>query len=94
MTTQPASRPFLALLFIMGATISFTMMAVAGRELSAGLDTFEIMMWRSLIGFCIILVIIRVRGLQEKVSGKRWHLHLLQSHAFHRPESSGSLPSR
>mgnify|MGYP006276164737 CR=1 FL=1 len=44
-------RPGLAGLWMIGAIVSFAAMAVAGRELSAELDTFEIMAFRSAIGF-------------------------------------------
>lgn len=47
-------RPLRAALWMMGAVISFTFMAVAGRELSKELDTFEIMMWRSGLGMPIV----------------------------------------
>lgn len=39
---------------MVGAIVSFTAMAVAGRELSAALDTFEIMFYRSAIGFFMV----------------------------------------
>ncbi|MEM9844901.1 MAG: DMT family transporter [Pseudomonadota bacterium] len=42
-------------LFMLGAVGSFSLMAVAGREVSFELDTFEIMMYRSIIGFCVVL---------------------------------------
>ena len=39
---------------MMGAVVSFSAMAVAGREMSFQLDTFEIMMYRSIIGVIIV----------------------------------------
>jgi drug/metabolite transporter (DMT)-like permease len=36
------------------AVLSFAAMTLAGRELSAALDTFEIMAWRSAIGFPLV----------------------------------------
>ncbi len=44
-----------ATVFMMAAMLSFTFMAIAGRELSNRLDTFEIMMYRSLIGIPIVI---------------------------------------
>ena len=38
--------------WMVGAMISFTLMAVAGRSLASELDTFEIMMYRSFIEYC------------------------------------------
>ena len=38
-----------------GAMASFTLMAISGRELYSALDTFEIMLYRSLAGVIIVL---------------------------------------
>ncbi|MEO0831176.1 MAG: EamA family transporter, partial [Pseudomonadota bacterium] len=38
---------------MVGAIVAFTTMAVAGRELATEHDTFEIMLFRSLIGIVI-----------------------------------------
>ena len=51
-----ADRPGLAAAWIVGAILSFAAMAVAGRELSAELDTFEIMAYRSTLGFPVVAV--------------------------------------
>ena len=45
---------------MMGAVVSFTAMAVAGRELQAGMNTFELMLYRSAIGFAIVVLLARV----------------------------------
>ena len=50
--STPQSQPIKAAVFMIGAMVSFTAMAVAGRELASALDTFEIMMYRSFIGVC------------------------------------------
>ena len=49
------SRPILAAVWMLGAAASFSAMAVAGREIWAELNTFELMLYRSLIGFVIVL---------------------------------------
>ena len=49
------ARPLAAAAWMMGAVVSFTAMAVAGRELAPRLDTFEIMLYRSLIGIVVVL---------------------------------------
>jgi drug/metabolite transporter (DMT)-like permease len=54
----PAGRPGVAALWMIGAIVSFAAMAVAGRELSAELDTFEIMAYRSAIGFPIVAIML------------------------------------
>ena len=43
--------------WMLGAVISFSLMAIAGRELGGELDSFEIMLWRSLAGIFIVLVV-------------------------------------
>jgi drug/metabolite transporter (DMT)-like permease len=48
-------RPLAAALWMLGAVVAFTAMAVGGRMVSGQHDTFEIMLWRSLIGFIIVL---------------------------------------
>ena len=40
---------------MLGTILSFSVMAVAGRELAGALDTFEIMLYRSAIGMVIVL---------------------------------------
>ena len=54
---QQNSQPFKAAFVMLGAMFSFTLMAIAGRELAGNLDTFEIMMYRSFIGVLIVLFI-------------------------------------
>ena len=44
-----------AALYMIGAIASFSAMAVAGRELGKTIPTFEIMMYRSIIGLLIIV---------------------------------------
>ena len=45
---------FKAALWMSGAIASFSAMAVAGREVSFALDTFEIMLFRSIVGVLIV----------------------------------------
>lgn len=52
------SQPLKAALWMCGAIASFTLMAVAGRAIQAELNTFELMFWRSLIGFVIVAAVI------------------------------------
>ena len=42
--------------WMMGALASFAAMAIAGREISRELDTFQLMFFRSMIGFSICSV--------------------------------------
>ena len=49
------SNPIKAGFWMLGAMVSFTLMAISGRSLSEKLDTFEIMTFRSFIGIAIVL---------------------------------------
>lgn len=51
-----------AALWMLGAVISFAAMAIAGRELSADLNTFEIMAYRSAVGFPIVAALALATG--------------------------------
>jgi drug/metabolite transporter (DMT)-like permease len=46
------------LLWMTGTIFSFVLMAIAGRELSGQINTFEIMFFRSLLGLIVISIII------------------------------------
>ncbi|WP_068304637.1 DMT family transporter [Pararhodobacter sp. CCB-MM2] len=61
MSTQQY-QPLKAALWMCGAIVSFVMMAVAGRAVQQELNTFELMFWRSLLGFFIVAAIIRIRS--------------------------------
>ena len=50
-----------AVTWMSGAIVSFIAMAVAGRAVSLGFDTFEIMLYRSLTGVTIIAVVLSLR---------------------------------
>jgi drug/metabolite transporter (DMT)-like permease len=66
-------------LWMLGAVISFTAMALAGREMASELDTFEIMMYRSVIG---VLVVLAVGGISKSlgtISRQRFGLHLIRN---------------
>jgi drug/metabolite transporter (DMT)-like permease len=71
-----------AALWMLGAIFSFTTMAISGRELSAGFDTFEIMLYRSIIGLVIVTVIIYACGAHTKIGVSAWKTHFLRN-VFH-----------
>ena len=54
MSTQNIPK---AVVYMTGAIGSFSAMAVAGREVSFELDTFEIMVYRSFVGIAVVLVL-------------------------------------
>jgi len=71
-----------AALWMIGAIISFTSMAVAGRAISGQLDTFEIMLYRSIMGFGIVLTVASSVGTLSEINLKHFRLHLLRN-IFH-----------
>ena len=79
MTEDAGARPLLALGYMTMATLSFTLMAVAGRELSGALDTFEIMTIRSAVGLVIVLAIAYGRGLMGEIRVRRLGLHAFRN---------------
>ncbi|MFT6267263.1 MAG: drug/metabolite transporter (DMT)-like permease [Alphaproteobacteria bacterium] len=71
-----------AALWMLGAIFSFTTMAIAGRELSANFDTFEIMLYRSAIALVIVLAIIYATGTYRHIGVGAWRTHLIRN-VFH-----------
>lgn len=71
-----------AAFWMLGAIFSFTAMAIAGRELSAGFDTFEIMLYRSAIALVIVLILIYATGTYRKIGIQAWRMHLIRN-IFH-----------
>ncbi|MEO1363601.1 MAG: EamA family transporter, partial [Pseudomonadota bacterium] len=68
-----------AALWMLGTITSFSVMAVAGREVSHALDTFEIMMYRSVVGFVIVISIIVATGRWRDVRTQRLGTHLVRN---------------
>lgn len=73
------SRPLVAAFWMIGAIVSFSSMAVAGRALSSELSSFEMMMYRSFIGLAIVVVIGAVFGKFGEIKRERLGLHLLRN---------------
>ncbi len=70
---------FRAALWMVGAILSFTSMAVAGRQVSSDLDTFEIMLFRSILGIAIVLVVAGYAGTLGQVRRHRIGIHLIRN---------------
>lgn len=68
-----------AALWMTGAIASFSAMAIAGRAVSHQLDTFELMLYRSCVGFVIVLTILLVGGRQSEVTTANAPLHILRN---------------
>ena len=77
MTTK--SEPVKATVWMIGAMLSFSLMAVSGRELGSSLNTFEIMLYRSIIGFLIVLAIGYFAKTLVEINGGRLGLHFFRN---------------
>ena len=73
------SEPTKATVWMIGAMFSFSLMAVSGRELATNLNTFEIMLFRSIIGFLIVLAIGYFAQTLAEIKRDRLGLHLFRN---------------
>jgi len=71
-----------AALWMSGAIASFSVMAVAGRSLSTGYDTFEIMLYRSLVGAIILLCVTGYANRWHEIRFDQFGQHLIRN-LFH-----------
>ncbi|MEM9211880.1 MAG: DMT family transporter [Pseudomonadota bacterium] len=71
-----------AVAFVFGAMLSFSAMAVMGREVGQDLQTFEIMTYRSLFGLFFVVTIAASFGTLREISTRRLGLHLVRN-VFH-----------
>lgn len=69
-------------LWMIGALFSFLSMAIAGRELSVELNTFQILFFRSAIGLVIISVVLSRLGWHQ-IKTQHWGLHLVRNSAHY-----------
>ena len=74
-----ASQPLKAASWMIGAMVSFSLMAISGRELAPDLNTFEIMFFRSLIGLVIVLIIASFARTLRQIKTDRLGLHMLRN---------------
>jgi len=64
-----------AAFWMIGAITSFTLMAISGRTVSVELDTFEIMLFRSITGIIIVVSVAWYGGTLQQISRNRLRLH-------------------
>lgn len=74
--------PLRAAAWMTGAIVSFSSMAVAGRELGDTHDTFEIMLFRSLVGFLIVVSVATAMGRLSEIRAQHLGLHAARN-LFH-----------
>ncbi len=67
---------------MVGALLSFSAMAIGGRELTAQVGIFEILVFRSAVGLLIISALLSRSG-WSKISGRRFGWHLTRSIAHY-----------
>ncbi len=77
--TDTQNATLCAALWMTGAITSFSAMAIAGRAVSHAHDTFELMLFRSLIGFCVILSIAALSGRLRTLSRAHLGTHVLRN---------------
>lgn len=68
-------------LWMIGAILSFTTMAIAGREAMQAYDTFEVMSYRSMVGVIVVCGALSITKSWHKVKTNRLSLHLLRNGA-------------
>lgn len=78
-STAPVHRPVAAALWMIGSILSFTAMAVSGRAIAGQHDTFEIMLWRSVVGLILVIGVSGMAGRLREVQVARLGQHGLRN---------------
>ena len=78
MGTERQQRPYLATLWMFGALISISGMAIAGRELSSELNAFQISFTRSFLCLLSLFVLLTIIGF-KKVKTRKLKLHVFRN---------------
>jgi drug/metabolite transporter (DMT)-like permease len=73
------NRPLAAAIWMTGAIAAFTAMAVATREIRGVHDTFEILAYRSVVGFCIVVAGAALLGQLGRVRADRLGSHAVRN---------------
>jgi drug/metabolite transporter (DMT)-like permease len=71
-----------AALWMTGSIASFSFMAVAGRTLAANYDTFEIMLYRSVVGVIIVVSIVALQNRWSELRFDQFGRHMVRN-LFH-----------
>lgn len=75
----PLHNPLAAALWMSGSIASFTAMAIAARQINGAHDTFEIMTFRSAVGFLIVLAFASYTRSFRDISAARLGGHLFRN---------------
>jgi len=68
-----------AALWMTGSIAAFSLMAVAGRSVSAELDTFEIMLYRSLVGLIVVVIVARATGAHRQITRRSMGVQMIRN---------------
>jgi len=83
-----------SIFWMLGAMISFTLMAVSGRELFSSLDTFEIMLYRSLVGIFLVISFGKYFNTLKEIRADKLSLHFFRNISHLAVKISGFMLSR
>jgi drug/metabolite transporter (DMT)-like permease len=72
-------RPMAAAVWMVGSILSFTAMAIAGRSVAAVHDTFEVMLWRSVTGFVLVVLVAGLTGQLGTVQTRNLPQHVMRN---------------
>lgn len=75
----PVNRPVAAAFWMVGSITGFTLLAIAGRQLSGRLDTFEMMLYRSAIGWVAVVTVAALQQRLGDISGRSLGRHALRN---------------
>ncbi len=75
-------RPLAAAIWMTGSIAAFTSMAIATRQINGAHDTFEILAYRSVIGWVLVLGIALAMGQAGRIRRDRVRSHLVRN-VFH-----------
>ena len=77
--TDPAAQPLKAALWMMGSVVSFSFIAIAARQVAHVHDSFEVLMVRSAVGFCLVVAVGGWTGRLGEVTTQRLPGHFLRN---------------
>lgn len=72
-------RPVAAAFWMIGSIIGFSALAISGREIGTALDTFEMMLYRSLIGVIVVVACAAATGRLHEVETRHLGHHALRN---------------
>lgn len=76
---QPRRSLWLAAAWMMGSVVSFSLIAVAARNVSPVHDSFEVLMVRSAVGFFLVVLVGLLTGRLHEVTPQRLPGHFLRN---------------